>query len=139
MSYLIDQIVAEVRTWNGIETGPHRFGGTEFSLEGREIGHVHQGGLVDIGYSPALRDELVAEGYAQPHHIYPDSPWTSFYVRQEADVQRAIWLFRVSLLRHYVALARHAAHHPQLPTLDIPAELAQLHLSDPLSAIFSEM
>ena len=39
---------AEVCAWPGVTTGPHRFGGTEFLVNGKEIGHTHGFSLVDI-------------------------------------------------------------------------------------------
>jgi hypothetical protein len=85
-----------VTSWPGISAQPHRFGGTEFSIGKREIGHMHGDGLVDIPFPSKVRDELVASGRAQPHHILPDSGWISFFLREPADVERAIELLRMS-------------------------------------------
>ena len=90
-------IHAAVTSWPDVTAHPHRFGGTEYRLgERREIGHVHGDSLVDLPFPPQVRDEVVAAGRAQPHHILPDSGWVSFYVRESADVERAIELFRLS-------------------------------------------
>jgi hypothetical protein len=43
-----------------------------------------------------VRNEIVAAGRAEPHHILPQSGWISFYLRKPADVERAISLFRQS-------------------------------------------
>jgi hypothetical protein len=75
---------------------PHRFGGTEYRLGRREIGHIHGDYLVDIPFPKKVRDEIVAAGRAEPHHILPESGWISFYLREPADVERAISLFRQS-------------------------------------------
>lgn len=80
----------------GIEAQPHRFGGTEYRLGRREIGHVHGDHLVDIPFPKEVRNELVAGGRAEPHHILPQSGWVSVYMRQPADVERAIELLRYS-------------------------------------------
>ncbi len=46
--------------WPGVTTRIHRFGGTEFTLNAvsghREIGHLHENGLLDIPFSRPLRD-----------------------------------------------------------------------------------
>jgi hypothetical protein len=55
-------IKARVSAWEGITTRPHRFGGTEYRLGGREIGHVHGDSLVDIPFPTRVRNELVATG-----------------------------------------------------------------------------
>ncbi len=36
-----EQITATVTKWEGVSAHPHRFGGTEYVLGRREIGHVH--------------------------------------------------------------------------------------------------
>ncbi len=91
-----EQINAAVLGWPAVTGHPHRFGGTEYLLGKREIGHVHGNYLVDIPFPTKVRDELVAAGRAEPHHVLPDSGWISFYIRQEADVQKAIDLLRLS-------------------------------------------
>ncbi len=85
-----------VTGWEGVQAQPHRFGGVEYTLGTREIGHVHGDQLVDIPFPKRVRDELVAAGAAQPHHVLPETGWVSFYIRSEADVERAIGLLQRS-------------------------------------------
>lgn len=91
-----EQIMQAVLTWADVTAQPHRFGGTEFRLGRREIGHIHGDYLVDIPFPKKVRDEIVSAGQAEPHHILPESGWVSFYLRQPADIERAIDLFRQS-------------------------------------------
>ena len=66
-------IHAAVTAWPGVIVHPHRFGGTEYRLgERREIGHIHGDALVDIPFPTKVRDEVIAAGRAEPHHILPD-------------------------------------------------------------------
>ena len=51
---------------------------------------------MDIPLPTRLRDEVIAAGRAQPHHILPDSGWISVYLRQPEDVPAAIALLRLS-------------------------------------------
>jgi len=85
-----------VQSWTGITSQPHRFGGTEYNLGRREIGHVHGESLVDIPFPKKVRNDLVALGRAEPHHVLPDSGWVSIFLRQASDVDRAIDLLRLS-------------------------------------------
>lgn len=62
-----------VTSWEGVETHPHRFGGREFRLGTREIGHVHGDRLVDLPFPIKVRDELIVKGEAEKHHVLPDS------------------------------------------------------------------
>src|SRR5258705_10159224 len=85
-----------VLEWPGLTAHPHRFGGTEYRIGTREIGHMHGDSLIDIPFPTKVRHEIVAAGRAQPHHILPDSGWISFYVREPVDVERGIELLRLS-------------------------------------------
>jgi len=89
-------IKATVSAWEGITTHPHRFGGIEYRLGNREIGHVHGDGLVDIPFPTRVRDELVVMGQVAPHHVLPESGWVSFYIRKPQDIEKAIALLRRS-------------------------------------------
>ena len=89
-------INATVSAWEGITTQPHRFGGTEYRLGSREIGHVHGDGLVDIPFPTRMRNELVAGGQAVPHYVLLESGWVSFYIREPEDIEKAIALLRRS-------------------------------------------
>ena len=91
-----DVITKAVTSWAGVTAQPHRFGGLEYVIGKREIGHIHGDHLVDIPFPKKVRDEIVATGRAQPHHILPETGWVSFYLRQEEDVERAIALLHES-------------------------------------------
>jgi hypothetical protein len=90
----LHQIERAVLSWPGITVKIHRFGGTEFNLGPREVGHLHGNGLLDIPFTKALRDEIVSAGEARPHHIFPRSAWISYSVRSKADLPGAISLLR---------------------------------------------
>jgi len=90
------QIRKTLLQWPEVEAHPHRFGGVEYRIGRREIGHIHADSLVDIPFPTKVRDEIVAAGRAEPHHILPDSGWISFYLYEPGDVERAITLFRQS-------------------------------------------
>ena len=82
--------------WEGVSTAPHRFGGVEYRLGTRELGHIHGDHLVDIPFPKKVRDEVISAGLAEPHHILPETGWVSFTLRQEEDVEKVIALLRRS-------------------------------------------
>lgn len=91
------QIITQtLLSWEGVSTAPHRFGGVEYRLGTRELGHIHGDHLVDIPFPRKVRDEIVLAGLAQPHHVLPETGWISFYIRQSDDVQKAVALLRRS-------------------------------------------
>ena len=91
-----DTIHRTVTTWPGVTAHTHRFGGTEYRLGKREIGHVHGNFQIDIPFPRRVRDKLVEAGRASPHHILPQSGWITFYLRESGDVERVIGLLRES-------------------------------------------
>ena len=91
-----ETITNAVTAWEGVTVQPHRFGGVEYVMGKREIGHVHGDHLVDIPFPKKVRDEIVLAGRAQPHHVLPESGWVSFYLRQPEDVGQAIALLSES-------------------------------------------
>jgi Family of unknown function (DUF5519) len=95
----------------GVVAGPHRFGGTEYRLGRREIGHAHGDQLVDLPFTRAVRDLLVSTGQAERHHIHPESGWVSIYLRRESDVNRAI-----ELLHRSFEIARASLGSKKSPT-----------------------
>ena len=80
------QIMETLLTWDGIETHPHRFGGVEFRIGKREIGHIHGDSFVDIPFPKKIRDEIVAAGEAESHHVLPETGWVTFHIRADADI-----------------------------------------------------
>src|ERR1700752_2929278 len=87
-----EQIHEAAMSWAGVTARPHRFGGTEYRWGGKEIGHIHGDHLVDIPFPKSIRNELIAAGMAEPHHILPDSGWVSFYIKRDDQVEPAIAL-----------------------------------------------
>lgn len=91
-----ERIVGEVTSWPGITTDTGEYGETDFLLHGRSIGHVHGSQMADIPFPRRIRDRLVAEGSTGPHHVYPDSGWTTKYIREEGDADGVIELLRLN-------------------------------------------
>lgn len=95
-----------VGSWAGVEVRPHRFGGVEFRLGRREIGHLHGDRIADIPFPRRVRDELIAAGRARPHHVLPESGWVTVPVGGPEGAEHVIELFRLSYDRAWNA--RHA-------------------------------
>ena len=106
MTAAIDRIVSRVSRWPGVETAPHRFGGTAFVVAGRELGHVHDAGVVDLALTRRVRDALLTDGLADPHRVVPDSAWVTYRVRSDADVPDAMRLLRLAYLWRLLAVHR---------------------------------
>lgn len=89
-------VIGDLAEWGGIASQPHRFGGIEWVMGKREIGHIHGDSLVDIPFPKRIRDEVLTAGEAEKHHVLPESGWVSVWLRQPDDVARAMRLLRKS-------------------------------------------
>jgi Family of unknown function (DUF5519) len=96
-------LVEQVSAWPGVSCHDHRFGGVEFRVGKREIGHAHSFGVVDIPFTVKIRDGLIRAGRAERHHWLPDSGWTTVRVKGNDLVEHrlgnAAELLRFSHLR----------------------------------------
>ena len=95
-------IEREVGSWSGVSVAPHRFGGVAFKVGRRELGHLHGSRLADLPFPTKIREQLVATGRAEPHHVLAESGWVSFHIREATDVAEAIELFRLNYERPWV-------------------------------------
>ena len=104
---VLDRLSASVGSWSGVTTAEHRFGGLEFLSGRRELGHVHAGAgpgrsFADLPFPRAVRDVLIGEGRARPHHVLPDTGWVTVPIRTAADLEDAIQLFRMNYDRSWL-------------------------------------
>ena len=97
-----ERIRKEVGSWPNVTTSRHRFGGVEFRVGRRELGHIHGDRLADLPFPVRIREQLVMEGRAKPHHIMPESGWVSCYMRTADDATGAIELFRLNYERPWL-------------------------------------
>lgn len=111
MGEIAERIRLQVTAWPGVTAHPHRFGGVEFRLDHRELGHLHGDRLADLPFPRRVRDELIAAARAKPHHVLPDSGWVSRMIRGPADADDVVALFRLNYER-LAAIAGRADRGP---------------------------
>ena len=93
----IDDIEMHVLSWKGLRVSTHRLGGIQFNVNGKEIGHIHGNGMLDILFSRNISEKLISENKASEHHIHKQSGWISFLICNERDKARALELLEFSL------------------------------------------
>jgi len=130
----VDRLIEDVVSWTGVTVGEHRFGGTEWRVGPREIGHVHAWGMLDIAYLRALRDVLIDEGQTGVHHLLDQSGWTTFYIEHPDDYDHARRLVRLSYLYHVNILKKTPTGAEEYANVDVESELDAL---DPTEAVRS--
>jgi luciferase-like monooxygenase len=99
MGKIIEGIKKEVLNWPNVTAEPHRFGGIEFRVNKREMGHIHGESVADLPFPMKIRNDLVNSGRASPHHVLPKSGWVSYWINkdkeQEHEVSAVVELFKM--------------------------------------------
>jgi MFS family permease len=105
---IAEAIKREILSWPDVTVQPHRFGGIDFRVGAKEIGHLHGENMVDLPLplNAALasssnkltgvpKEGRETEGSLPPHDAYPESKWINYWIKGEDDVPRVIALFRL--------------------------------------------
>jgi Family of unknown function (DUF5519) len=97
MNNILETIKKEILSWPYVTAESPRFGGIEFRLNKRELGHIHSEGLADLPFPMKIRNELVNSGRVKPRHVLPQSGWISYWFHniEEEDISTVIELFRI--------------------------------------------
>ena len=79
MSNISESIKKQILSWPYVTAEAHRFGGIEFRLNKREMGHMHGDRLVDLPFPMSTRNELVNSCLASSHHhVLPRLGWINY-------------------------------------------------------------
>ena len=112
MEDIRDRIEREVGSWEGVTVHEHRFGGVEFRLGRRELGHLNDS-WADLPFTSRIREMLVETGRATPHR-FGVKGWVSHELDDEV-----IELFRLSYERARVAQSV-AEQRGETSRVDVP-------------------
>jgi Family of unknown function (DUF5519) len=89
---------------------PHRFGGIDFRVGAKEMGHLHGENMIDLPLPPNIvlanssynklmgapkQSKEKIEGSLPAHDVYPECRWINYWIKDEDDVPRVIALFRL--------------------------------------------
>jgi hypothetical protein len=98
-------------TWIGglpdVTSGAHRFGGTEFKVEGVEFMHFHGSRHLDIRLSKREQAEVLAAGNAERHMFAPEAGWVTFKIRSEEDIGKAKEIIQLAYKNAKGIIERH--------------------------------
>jgi len=90
----IDIVEEEVSKWKGASIGVHKYGGSQFNFNAKEIAHIHSNGLLDVLFNKEIKAQLLKEGRVSDHHVFNKSGWISFYIKTEDDKDYALELLK---------------------------------------------
>jgi len=95
-----DKLFEDLKTWilqlPTVTQASHRFGGTEFQVEGLEFMHSHGPSFIDIRLSKTDQAAALKEGRAIPHRFAPHAGWVSFRIEKAEDLGLAKELIRAA-------------------------------------------
>src|SRR5262249_9959832 len=97
-----EAVIRDVSSWEGVTVHDHRFGGVEFRVGRRELGHLHAR-FANLPFPRRIRDELIAAGRARPHHVLPDSGWVTVPMRTADEAKGVVELLRQNYDRAAIA------------------------------------
>ena len=60
------------------------------------MGEVHGNRLADLPFPVKVREQLIAAGKAERHHVLPNSGWVSRWIRGVEDVRDVVELFHLN-------------------------------------------
>jgi hypothetical protein len=104
-----EQITETVTSWPGVEAGPGRRGEFAFTVDGREIGHLHGDHAAHFGFPNRLGVQLKSEGRVVDHPVFPGKAGPSARrIENEDDVLEVIELLRLNYER---IVARDGSRH----------------------------
>ena len=97
MENIGERIEHEVGSWEGVTTHEHRFGGTEFRLGRREIGHLHGDRSAHFAFPKGVWAELHEQGRIDYHPMFPDKPGLAARrIESDEDIRDVIELLRLN-------------------------------------------
>jgi hypothetical protein len=73
-----EKIHVALQDWPGITSQPHRFGGIEYCLGRREVGHVHGDSLVDIPFPKKVAMNWLQLAAPNPTTSFPRAAGSAF-------------------------------------------------------------
>lgn len=99
---MVDQnnLFEDLKTWilqlPSVTQATHRFGGTEFQVDGLEFMHHHGPSFLDIRLSKSDQATALKKGTAIPHRFAPQAGWVSFRIEKAEDLGPAKKLIQVA-------------------------------------------
>ena len=113
-----NELFENLKTWilqlSDVTRETHRFGGTEFQVEGLEFMHHHGPSSLDIRLSKGDQEKELKNGTALPHRFAPQAGWVSFRIEKLEDLEAAKRLIRLAYENARTNMEAHTARRNQM-------------------------
>jgi len=107
-----------LKTWilqlPGVTQAAHRFGGTEFQVDGLEFMHHHGPSFLDIRLSKNDQAAALKNGTALLHRFVPQAGWISFRIEKPEDLEAAKRLIQLAYENARTSMEAHRARRNQM-------------------------
>lgn len=101
--YVMSQVTHEVKSWKQISTHYHHFGGLQFNVGNKEIGHLHGNGLLDLKIPKKLKTAINQLEGIEDHHFLKKGNWISIQIQSDSTPKNMIKALRL-IYSHYSTL-----------------------------------
>ena len=113
-----NELFESLKTWilqlPGVTQAAHRFGGTEFQVEGLEFMHHHGPSFLDIRLSKNDQATALKNRTALLHRFAPQAGWVSFRIEKLEDLEAAKRLVRLAYENARTSMEAHSARRSQM-------------------------
>ena len=110
---LFEDLKSWILTLPSVTQAQHRFGGTEFKVEGLEFMHHHGPSLLDIRLSKNDQATALKGGTAIPHRFAPQAGWVSFRIEKPEDLESAKKLIQLAYQNAKTSMEVHGMNRGQ--------------------------
>lgn len=91
------RITEQVTSWPGVQAGEGSRGEFAFTVDRKEIGHLHGDRSLHIGFPKAVWHELYDAGRIDYHPVFPGKPgFGARRIESDDDVRDVIELLRIN-------------------------------------------
>lgn len=101
-----------------VTKAPHRFGGTEYQVQGLEFMHSHGPSYLDIRLSKEDQGRVLREKKAEHHRFAPQAGWVTLRIRSEEDVENAKELIQLAYDNADRLMSAHKSKRAEQKTLE---------------------
>ncbi|SRR6266705_50019 len=113
-----NELFESLKTWilqlPSVTQTTHRFGGTEFQVEGLEFMHHHGPSFLDIRLSKSAQPTALKNGKALPHRFAPQAGWVSFKIEKPEDLDDAKKLIQLAYENARTSMEAHRTRRSQM-------------------------
>ena len=96
----LKELFENLKTWvlqlPDVTQADHRFGGSQFQVEGLEFMHHHGPSFLDIRLSKSDQATAPKNGKALPHGFAPQAGWVSIRIEKAEDLEVAKRLIQLA-------------------------------------------